>query len=133
MNSRNNHHSHEDLSHSNLTSVSRTRESADANISRRGFLGFAAASIFLAHADQQAPRSNSRNGIPYRTLGRSAESVSLIGLGGYHLGKQADPEESIRIIRTGLDEGINFLDNCWDYNGGGREIRKGNGFAGGFG
>ena len=132
MNSKNNHHSHEDFSHSNLTSVSRTRESADANISRRGFLGFAAASIFLGHADQQAPRSDSRNGIPYRTLGRSGESVSLVGLGGYHLGKQADPEESIRIIRTGLDEGINFLDNCWDYNSGESEIRMGNALRDGY-
>jgi predicted aldo/keto reductase-like oxidoreductase len=38
---------------------------------------------------------------------------------------QSDEGESIRIIRTGLDEGINFLDNCWDYNGGESEIRMG--------
>jgi len=58
--------------------------------------------------------------------------VSLIGLGGYHLGKQADPQESIRIIRKGLDEGINFLDNCWDYNGGESEIRMGNALRDGY-
>jgi len=74
----------------------------------------------------------SKNGIPYRTLGRTKEKVSLIGLGGYHLGKQADPQESIRIIRTGLDEGISFLDNCWDYNDGESEIRMGNALRDGY-
>jgi len=54
--------------------------------------------------------------------GSQWREVSLIGLGGYHLGKQMDPQDSIRIIRTGLDEVVNFLDNCWDYNGGESEI-----------
>jgi predicted aldo/keto reductase-like oxidoreductase len=118
--------------HPNLVSAPPTQEDAETGISRRGFLGFAAATIFLAHTGRQSPRSDSRNGIPYRTLGRSGERVSLIGLGGYHLGKQADPQESIRIIRTGLDEGINFLDNCWDYNGGESEIRMGNALRDGY-
>jgi predicted aldo/keto reductase-like oxidoreductase len=104
----------------------------NSGISRRGFLGFAAASIFLASADQQTSRPESRNGIPYRTLGRTSEKVSLVGLGGYHLGKQPDPQESIRIIRMGLDGGINFLDNCWDYNGGESEIRMGNALRDGY-
>jgi predicted aldo/keto reductase-like oxidoreductase len=111
---------------------SRTQECVDSAISRRGFLGFAAASIFMARAGQSPPRPESRNGIPYRTLGRSGEKVSLIGLGGYHLGKQTDPQESIRIIRTALDEGINFLDNCWDYNGGESEVRMGNALRDGY-
>ncbi|HEY1481638.1 MAG TPA: aldo/keto reductase [Candidatus Acidoferrum sp.] len=114
------------------TPVSRSSDDTDAGISRRRFLGFAAASILFAHAGQQPPRSESRNGIPYRTLGHSGDKVSLIGLGGYHLGKQADPQESIRIIRTGLDEGVNFLDNCWDYNGGESEIRMGNALRDGY-
>ena len=105
---------------------------ATSSISRRGFLGFAAASIFLAGASKDALRAESRNGIPYRTLGHTGEKVSVVGLGGYHLGKQADPQESIRIIRTGLDEGINFLDNCWDYNGGESEIRMGNALRDGY-
>src|ERR1700733_2618062 len=104
---------------------------SDDSISRRGFLGLAA-SFLLAHAGQQALRADSRNGIPYPTLGRSKEKVSLVGLGGYHLGSQADPQESIRIIRTGLDSGINFLDNCWDYNGGESEIRMGNALRDGY-
>src|SRR5208282_5909176 len=125
MNNKKNHPSRENSSHPYLAPVQRTDDTAAASVSRRGFLGFAAASIFLAQAEPQPPRPEFKNGIPYRTLGRSGERVSLIGLGGYHLGKQTDPQESIRIIRTGLDEGVNFLDNCWDYNGGESEIRMG--------
>src|ERR1700745_2980663 len=132
MNDKNDQHSQEDVHHPYLTSVSRTPDIAGASISRRGFLGFAVAAYLTAHADRQAPPSESRNGIPYRTLGRTREKVSLIGLGGYHLGKTADPQESIRIIRTGLDEGVNFLDNCWDYNGGESEIRMGNALRDGY-
>jgi predicted aldo/keto reductase-like oxidoreductase len=122
----------EDSLHPDLASVLETQEAVDTGMSRRGFLGIAAASIFLAHADGKPSRAESKNGIPYRTLGRTKEKVSLIGLGGYHLGKQADPQESIRIIRTGLDEGINFLDNCWDYNGGESEVRMGKALRDGY-
>jgi predicted aldo/keto reductase-like oxidoreductase len=132
MNNKENRQLEEDSLHPHLASASRTHDAVDSSISRRGFLGFSAASICLAHADQQVPRLESKNGIPYRTLGRSGEKVSLIGLGGYHLGKQADPQESIRIIRAGLDEGVNFLDNCWDYNGGESEIRMGNALRDGY-
>ena len=88
------------------------------------------------HAHSHAPASNAaadvRNGIPYRTLGNTNEKVSCVGLGGYHLARQSDVQESIRIIRTGLDEGINFLDNCWDYNGGESEIRMGKALQDGY-
>ena len=80
------------------------------------------------------PRDSSdvRNGIPYRRLGRTGEMVSLIGVGGYHLGRQADEQETIRIVRTAVDNGINFLDNCWDYNGGASEIRMGKALRDGY-
>ena len=132
MNSKKNRHRLGDLQHPDLAPDSKTNGTADSGISRRGFLGFAVASLFLAHAGQQSLPSESKNGIPYRTLGRTREKVSLIGLGGYHLGKQADPQESIRITRTGLDEGVTFLDNCWDYNGGESEIRMGNALRDGY-
>jgi len=70
--------------------------------------------------------------MPYRTLGRSGEKVSLLGLGGYHIGVQQDEQESIRIVRTALDSGVNFLDNCWDYNGGASEIRMGKALQDGY-
>ena len=60
--------------------------------------------------------------MPYRVLGRTGEQVSAIGLGGWHLGfKQVDEQLSLRIVRSAIDHGINFMDNCWDYNGGASE------------
>jgi len=76
--------------------------------------------------------SDIRHGIPYRRLGRTGEMVSAIGVGGYHLGRQADEQETIRIVRTALDNGINFLDNCWDYNGGASELRMGKALRDGY-
>jgi predicted aldo/keto reductase-like oxidoreductase len=73
-----------------------------------------------------------RNGIPYRRLGRTGELVSLVGVGGYHLGRQADEHETIRIVRTAVDNGMTFLDNCWDYNGGASEIRMGKALRDGY-
>jgi aryl-alcohol dehydrogenase-like predicted oxidoreductase len=61
----------------------------------------------------------------YGELGKTGETVSRIGMGGYHLGKQQDPEESIRLIHAGVDAGITFMDNCWDYNDGLSEVRMG--------
>ena len=52
-----------------------------------------------------------RSGIPYRIFGSTGERVSLVGIGGSHIGRQKDEKESIEIIRAALDRGINFLDN----------------------
>jgi diketogulonate reductase-like aldo/keto reductase len=82
---------------------------------------------FSAHA----PRPESPNMI-YRELGRTGERVSAIGMGGYHIGKQQDPNESIRLLRTAIDRGITFMDNCWDYNGGISEIRMGQALRDGY-
>ena len=65
------------------------------------------------------------NGMIYRTLGKTGERVSAIGLGGYHLGHPKDPNDAIRVVRSAIDRGITFLDNCWDYNGGESERRMG--------
>ncbi len=71
--------------------------------------------------------------IPYRTLGRTGERVSAIGLGGYHLGQPNLPEaEAIRIIRAAVDRGITFLDNSWDYNDGASEVRMGRALQDGY-
>jgi len=62
----------------------------------------------------------------YRVLGSTGEKVSAIGLGGWHLGlPYVDEQLSLRIMRSAIDRGINFLDNCWDYNDGASEIRMG--------
>jgi len=71
--------------------------------------------------------------IPQRTLGRSGEKVSIVGLGGHHIGRPSlDDQESIRIIRSALDNGLNFLDNCWDYNDGVSEERMGKALRDGY-
>ena len=71
-------------------------------------------------------------GCPYRTLSRTGERISAIGLGGYHIGKQADEQESIALIRRAIDGGITFMDNCWDYNRGASEIRMGKALRDGY-
>ena len=105
-------------------------------VSRRRFLDIASGGILAASLPSAFPHpamsQETRNGIPYRNLGRTGERVSVVGIGGYHLGKQADPNESIAVIRKALDEGINFLDNCWDYNGGESEIRMGKALRDGY-
>ena len=71
--------------------------------------------------------------MPMRTLGRTGVEVSLIGLGGWHLGfKYIDEELSIRIIRHAIDNGINFMDNCWDYHDGASEKRMGKALQDGY-
>jgi predicted aldo/keto reductase-like oxidoreductase len=76
--------------------------------------------------------SMAKLGMPYRTLGHTGEKVSIVGLGGYHIGIQDNETDSIQIIRTAIDNGINFMDNCWDYNDGISEIRMGKALRDGY-
>jgi predicted aldo/keto reductase-like oxidoreductase len=91
---------------------------------RRDFLKSAAVTTVVTSLGSNLSYG-AADSFPHRVLGHTGEKVSLIGLGGYHIGHQSDEQESIRIIRTALDNGVNFLDNCWDYNGGVSEIRMG--------
>src|SRR5437016_3881513 len=92
----------------------------------------------IATSTARTVRSSVRPGeteatIPMRSLGRTGERVSAIGLGGFHLGKPDLPEaESVRIVRTAIDAGVNFLDNSWDYNEGRSEIRMGKALRDGY-
>jgi aryl-alcohol dehydrogenase-like predicted oxidoreductase len=71
--------------------------------------------------------------MPLRELGSTGEKVSAIGLGGWHLGTSTvDEALAIRIIRTAVDGGINFLDNSWDYNDGASETRMGKALGDGY-
>jgi len=96
-------------------------------VTRRQFLETAAGASILASFPSYSPAAEAEGEVPRRTLGRTGEKISVVGLGGFHLGKpELQESESIRIIRTAIDNGINFLDNCWDYNGGESEVRMGN-------
>src|SRR5246500_3477000 len=100
---------------------------------RRKFLKSAAATVMSAGIGRRAWAAGTTNGVPLRIFGHTGEKVSIVGIGGYHLARPGvDAEESIRIVRSGLDQGINFLDNCWDYNGGESEIRMGKALRDGY-
>src|SRR5437660_6485543 len=98
---------------------------------RRRFLKTAAATTLMTSLSKNFAHASEAS-VPTRTLGRSGEKISMVGLGGYHLGMQSDEQESIRIIRSALDSGITFLDNCWDYNNGQSEIRMGKALRDGY-
>ena len=114
---------------------------------RRKFLQAAAATVLTGRAvraaDKQAggaPVGNVPKGkysipdgakLPTRELGRTGVRVSILGLGGYHLGIPEEAE-SIRMVRRALDHGMNFLDNCWDYNDGESERRMGKALRDGY-
>ena len=71
--------------------------------------------------------------VPTRTLGRTGEKVSMLGLGGFHIGKpKLSDAEAIRIVRTAIDAGLTFMDNSWDYNDGDSEIRLGKALKDGY-
>lgn len=79
------------------------------------------------------PGSTSNSEMLYRELGSTGERVSVIGLGGWHIGlKHVDEQLGIQIVRTAIDRGITFMDNSWDYNGGVSEIRMGKALRDGY-
>ena len=90
-----------------------------------GIAGASLAGSLLGTGDASAES----NGIPYRRFGKTKEKVSLLGVGGYHIGV---PEESegIRIVQEAIDNGVNFLDNAWEYHQGESERRMGKALVG---
>ncbi|MBS1855035.1 MAG: aldo/keto reductase [Acidobacteria bacterium] len=74
--------------------------------------------VLLGAASAAVLQSQTRSGdMIYRTLGKTGERVSAIGLGGSHISRPGE-EGAIRIVRSAIDRGITFMDNCWDYAGG---------------
>src|SRR5260370_27795214 len=116
----------------NETNKSYPTNQIDAVMSRRSFVKSAAAAAVLGTASPQVLMAETKEGMPQRALGRTGAKISAIGLGGYHIGKQADEAESITNIRRAIDGGITFMDNCWDYNGGASEIRMGKALGDGY-
>lgn len=73
----------------------------------------------------------SKNGVPTRLLGKTNEEVSILGLGGYHIGK-LEKQKSIKLIRKAIDEGITFMDNAWCYHNGQSEKLMGEALKDGY-
>jgi len=104
----------------------------EAFMDRRDFLKRSAAASLAASLNPQLSQASGQP-IPHRTLGRTGEKVSMVGIGGYHIGAPSvEEQEAIRIVRTALDNEINFLDNCWDYNDGVSEERMGKALRDGY-
>jgi aryl-alcohol dehydrogenase-like predicted oxidoreductase len=109
---------------------------------RRALIGIGAA---LVSCKEGAPRNAPKEGqipvpgpaqaktsMPRRPLGRTGLTVSLVGIGGYHLGLAKSDAEANRIVHMALDHGVDFLDNCWDYHDGKSEERMGQALRGGY-
>ncbi len=94
---------------------------------RKRFLIASAAAASAARLGQPAGAAETATGaIPQRRLGRTNERVSIVGMGGFHIGKPDLPDaDATKLIHAGIDRGITFMDNCWDYNRGASELRMG--------
>ncbi len=107
---------------------------------RREFLGAAATGSAalglgsLAEAGDNQTENNQGNnqnnrGLPTRPLGRTGVNVSILCLGGWHIGSVENDNEAIRIMHTAIDEGLTFFDNAWDYHDGRSEELMGRALA----
>ena len=100
---------------------------------RREFLKAASAGLAMAGLGWPvlAGQEDGPAGLPTRPLGKTGEKVSIIGLGGWHIGSIPE-SEAVPIIHEAVASGITFFDNAWDYHNGGSEEVMGKGLAGGY-
>jgi predicted aldo/keto reductase-like oxidoreductase len=97
---------------------------------RRDFLASSlAAGAALGAAAGAAADEGAGKGLPTRPLGKTGEKVSMLCLGGWHIGAVKDQAEAVRIMHAALDEGLTFFDNAWDYHDGGSEEVMGKALA----
>ena len=102
-------------------------------LNRREFIKLSAATTAALSLGSVDLFADSRNGIPYRTLGKTGLEISLLSLGGHEIGvDHLTEKESIKIMRTAIDEGINFFDNAWEYHEGRSEERMGKALVDGY-
>ena len=112
----------------------RDATSGEGELSRRDFVGNSvkgAAAVALAAPILTQPAHAQGGGLPMRALGKTGADVSVLCLGGWHIGfaAQQDEAEAIRIMHAAIDEGMTFFDNAWDYHDGGSEIVMGKALA----
>lgn len=106
--------------------------SQSSDLTRREFVTRAIVTGVALSVGSPSWAIETKEGMIYRTLGRTGEKISAIGLGGFHIGIQKEEKESLAIIRSAIDRGITFMDNCWDYNDGGSEVRMGKALRDGY-
>jgi len=112
--------------------LSQTAGRNSDQMNRREFVRLTALGSAALAAGSSLAAESQGGAMMYRQLGKTGEKVSAIGVGGYHIGVPKDEAEGIRIIRSAVDRGINFLDNCWDYHDGGSEVRMGKALRDGY-
>lgn len=91
----------------------------------------AAASVSAAFAAKQEANAQPST-IPRRKFGRHPDEVSILGLGGHHLGNAASVQDAIAILHEAVDNGVNFCDNAWEYNNHRSEEWMGKALANGY-
>ena len=100
-----------------------TNRRAFLQTSMAGIIGASVASHWTTTAEA-APASDKP--MPMRSLGSTGEQVSLLALGGYHMGvSRMTDKESVRMVHEAMDNGVNFMDNAWEYHQGRSEVRLG--------
>ena len=98
---------------------------------RRDFLKLSAGAALAAAVAPTVIAKGTK--MPMRTLGRTGEKISVLTIGGHHVGAKSVPEEvGINIVRTAIDEGVNFLDNAWSYQNGRSEKLMGKALKDGY-
>jgi predicted aldo/keto reductase-like oxidoreductase len=98
------------------------------NSTRRDFIQTTLAGAAALSVASVGPGADAA-GLPTRALGKTGQKVSIICLGGWHIGAVKDEKEAIKIMHAAIDEGINFFDNAWDYHDGGSETVMGRALA----
>src|SRR5262249_4550072 len=96
---------------------------------RREFLHTTWAGAALALAATAEGADDGAQGLPSRPLGKTGEKVSILCLGGWHIGSVKDERQAVKIMHAAIDEGLTFFDNAWDYHDGGSETVMGKALA----
>jgi predicted aldo/keto reductase-like oxidoreductase len=118
--------------------MNNSEKSNDA-LSRRTFLKSAAlagaGSLAVRDANAAATSANpqettmanqnSSGQVPRRPFGKTGQQVSILGVGGFHLGSAKDQQTVNTMVGKAVDAGVNFFDNAWEYHEGEAEERLG--------
>jgi len=96
---------------------------------RREFMGETAAGAAALGLAGSALASDN-DGIPKRPLGKTGEQVSILGLGGFHLGSISEEKEAVKLVHAAIDRGVTFMDNAWEYHAGRSERLMGKALQG---
>ena len=101
-------------------------------IDRRAFLKSMAGlttGILLSSACAEGDEVNSASDrlgalLPTRRLGRTGEAVTMLAVGGWHIGEMSEAEAQ-KTIETALEGGVRFFDSAESYQSGDSESRLG--------